>query len=258
MSVPFFAAACLPPARAHGPRRWALILAASALAGCAGTPPEWVPQSVRDAVAQFQASPHPAAPGPAPRPMLRPGDAFIFGRSTVMQVVGVETAVPGALRWRTGNVEWLASRDFFVPVLEHRYTSGATSSTIEGNPGALWPLEPGKTVAFTEQRTETLTLTGTQLRQTLRWTCTVQDARMSYVPAGDFETYRVACEARGDRVPLVLQRIQWDYAPALGHYVRREWLEGSRQREVVLSAALPAAVATPERLARTLGRLARE
>ena len=55
-----------------------------------------------------------------------------------------------------------------------------------------------------------------------------------------------------------LQTITWDYAPTLGHYVRRTWFEGRRQRKVMLSAALPGKVATPALIEAVLARLAGE
>ena len=49
-----------------------------------------------------------------------------------------------------------------------------------------------------------------------------------------------------------------DYAPSLGHYVRRTWFADRRQREVMLSAALPGKAATPARIEAVLARLAAE
>ena len=81
---------------------------------------------------------------------------------------------------------------------------------------------------------------------------------MSFVPAGDFATWHVRCAAFSPNFPLPLQTITWDYAPSLGHYVRRTWFEDRRQREVMLSAALPGKAATPARIEAVLARLAEE
>ena len=88
------------------------------------------------------------------------------------------------------------------------------------------------------------------------WTCEVVDARMSYVPAGDFETFHVRCEGRSDSLLFPTERLSWDYAPQMGHDVRRTWFAGGRERVATLSAALPGALATDERIAGVLRRLA--
>jgi hypothetical protein len=56
-----------------------------------------------------------------------------------------------------------------------------------------------------------------------------------------------------------IQVVYWDYAPRIGHYVRREsWLPRSGRRSVrELSAALPAALANPRRIDAVLERLAK-
>ena len=85
----------------------------------------------------------------------------------------------------------------------------------------------------------------------------MRETRSVSVPAGDFDSFHVRCEAlRADlpvRVPL--QVVSWDYAPSLGHYVRRTWFDAGRQRETALAAALPAPLATPARIAATRQRL---
>lgn len=95
-----------------------------------------------------------------------------------------------------------------------------------------------------------------EIRQ--RWDCEVVDARVSFLPPGDFATWHVRCSAFSSNFPVPLQTITWDYAPTLGHYVRRTWFEGRRQRKVMLSAALPGKVATPALIEAVLARLAGE
>jgi hypothetical protein len=110
-------------------------------------------------------------------------------------------------------------------------------------------------VDFVEERTEPGVFPGSQRQTTLQWTCEVQDIRLSVVPAGDFPTFHVVCRSRREGLPLVLQTARWDYAPSLGHFVRHSWNEGGRRHELVLSAALPGELATPQRLQRLLERL---
>ena len=75
------------------------------------------------------------------------------------------------------------------------------------------------------------------------------------MPAGDFETFHVRCKSYRQDFFLQLQTITWDYAPSLGHYVRRTWYERGRPRQSQLAAALPGALATAPRVAATLERL---
>jgi len=191
----------------------------------------------------------------APRPTLRAGDTFVFGRGTVRRV---QAHGADAITWRTTDGQTQrATPHFFAPLLQQDLPAGSQRSTLSGNPGALWPLRVGRSVSFEETRVSRLRSLGIERRTTLRWDCDVRETRHVSVPAGDFDTFHVRCEAhRADlpvRVPV--QVMAWDYAPSLGHYVRRQWFEAGQARESVLSAALPAEVATPARLDRVLQRL---
>ena len=151
------------------------------------------------------------------------------------------------------------TRDFFTPVLEQTLPDRRITSELSGQPGALWPLSVGKTATFSESRTVALSTSITAFNRDittqLRWTCEVVDTRVSQVPAGDFDTFHVACKAYRQGFFLPVQTVTWDYAPSLGHYVRRTWFEGGRQRQSVLGAALPGPLATAPRIASTLQRL---
>lgn len=190
---------------------------------------------------------------PAPRPAVRAGDTYIYGAASVRRVAAVS---PGALTWTTTDGQnFRTGRDFFTPLLEQTRPDQRLTSTLSGQPGALWPLSVGRTVSFGESRTTRLTAIDREVTTQLRWECAVIDTRVSQVPAGDFETYHVGCKAWRSGFFLPLQTITWDYAPSLGHYVRRTWFEGGRPRQAVLAAALPAPLATAPRIAATLERL---
>lgn len=191
---------------------------------------------------------------PAPRPTVRVGDTYVYGASSVRRVAAV---TPTALTWSTTDGErFRSSRDFFAPLLEQTRAQQRHRSTLDGQPGALWPLSVGKQVSFEETRVTWLATVDREITARLRWDCEVQDARLSSVPAGDFETFHVVCKAYRPGLFLPLQTVTWDYAPSLGHYVRRTWFEGGRARQATLAAALPAALATPPRIAAALQRLA--
>lgn len=191
---------------------------------------------------------------PAPRPAVRTGDTYVFGASSVRRVAAVTTT---GLTWTTTDGErYRSSRDFFAPLLEQSRPQQRHRSTLSGQPGALWPLSVGRQVSFEETRVTWLATVDREITTRLRWDCEVHDTRLSSVPAGDFDTFHVVCKAYRPGFFLPLQTVTWDYAPSLGHYVRRTWFEGGRAREATLAAALPASLATPPRIAATLQRLA--
>jgi hypothetical protein len=74
------------------------------------------------------------------------------------------------------------------------------------------------------------------------------------VPAGTFDTIPVKCERYSTTAMRLLEQREWDYAPELGHYVRRvavNYLQGTKR-----TAALSGPAATKSRLA-ALARQAR-
>ena len=191
----------------------------------------------------------PVAPGPAPRPTPREGDTYVWDARRLHRVVEVSAL---GVTWSKDHERHQTSADFFATPQRVTSLHAQTVSRLEGDPARLWPLEVGKSVSFIETRTDTAIATGRSTTQTLQWRCEVTDARMSYVPAGDYATYRVEC--RASRGPLPVQRISWEYAPLLGHYVRHVTVVQGREEERVLVARLPGALATPARIERLLNR----
>lgn len=234
---------------------WPALGLAVGLAGCSQLPTGLLTDAQ-------EALSHPATEAPvlqlpaAARPSYRVGDTFVFGRTGVERVSRVAR---DTLEWTgpEGQV-FLTRTDFFAPLLQQNRWGREIRSNLRGNPAALWPLQVGRSVSFEEDRTEPGLLPGSERKTTLQWTCGVQDVRLSVVPAGDFSSFHVVCRSRREGLPLVLQTARWDYAPSLGHFVRHSWNEGGRRHELVLSAALPGALATPERLQRLLERLQTE
>lgn len=204
----------------------------------------------------FDTRPVPASLPPAPRPSFARGDTFIYGATTVRRVSASNAQ---GVEWTTQRNELQrGSRDFFAPFHLYETPVSRIDSTLVGEPGKLWPLQVGNKVSFEESRRVTWKKTGHSRTQQLRWECEVVDTRMSYVPAGDFASYHVACRSYYPGFFLPVQVISWDYAPSIGHYVRRAWIDGRRSREMKLSAALPGKAATPARVAAVLERLAEE
>ena len=240
------------------PRTLALTAGALALGACTQLPaiPFHGDSLLERTRAALDTGPQRIALAPAARPTPRRGDTFVFGRSTVSRIDAVDAR---SVIWTLHDGRSLrATRNFFAPALSSEHPGRRVHSRIDGDPDALWPLAAGKRVGFVETRRTTWAQTGHVETLERRWECEVVDARMSFVPAGDFETWHLRCSSYAPNFPLPMQTITWDYAPSLGHYVRRTWFEDRRQREATLSAALPGSAATPARIEAVLARLAGE
>lgn len=232
---------------------WALL---AALAGCQSLPSGLLGDVQRSMQTEAAGVRAPVLLPPAPRPVYRVGDSFVFGRSSVRTVSAV---APGAISWRSGSAApggtvqtYRSAPELFAPVLDFPGQSDTPVSRIANRQGTLWPLQAGRSARFDEWRRPARPGAAERL---YRWACEVGEPRVVSVPAGDFASYPVSCRSSQDGLPLATQVLSWDYAPSLGHYVRRSWLDNGRQRETRLSAALPAELATPERMARVLQRL---
>lgn len=230
------------------------------LAGCQHLPAGLMGDLQRSVDNEDAAVKAPVTLPPAARPRYQSGDTFIYGRSSVRRVVAL---APDAVLWQGSAADpageplrYRTSTELFAPVLDFPGREDAAVSRITDREGSLWPLQAGRSTRFTEWR-RLPGLPGSEQRY--QWQCRVGEPRVVSVPAGDFPSYPVRCQAGLASLaglPLAAQqRLTWDYAPSLGHYVRRSWTENGRLRETVLSAALPAALATPERVARTVQRL---
>ncbi len=233
--------------------RCALAGAALALAGCAMVPAGGLDDAVQSIGTPDSGPVLVSDLPPAARPAWRNGDVFVFGRSTVRRIASRQGD-----RWiwqTTDGQSYTTTGHFFVPIVDQTLPGRHIRSRIEGRPEALWPLQAGRSVEFTEHRHLKQTVFGVEQTLEQRWRCEVVDTRYVSVPAGDFETFHVRCAARSARTGLPGQIMTWDYAPAIGHYVQRTWYEGGRVRQSVLSAALPGELATEARLQAVLQRL---
>jgi hypothetical protein len=232
----------------------ALTFIATALtAGCSHLPSGGLQDAIDALTPTESVAGIPRALPPAPRPAVRVGDTYVFGAASVRRVAAVSSS---ALTWITTDGQRIRTgRDFFTPVLEQTLPDRQTTSRLSGQPGALWPLSVGKKVSFEEARVTSMAVFDREIKTTLRWDCEVIDTRVSQVPAGDFDTFHVVCSARRSGLFVPLQTVTWDYAPSLGHYVRRTWFEGGQRRQSALAAALPGSLASASRVAATLERL---
>jgi len=181
---------------------WAgLGLALLALSGCA-----------RLSGSTTSATAKPAEPAPMP-PSLAMGDTFLFEDNGVQvkeQVTGF--AGPRATWQNDRGVSWVQAADVISPPISWSGDPrlGAGNQQIFGDPGKLFPLEPGKTVKFQVAGVSEKLPDGWQAENS----CTVVNREPMTVKAGTFQTWRIACQ-RGD----VLETIY--YVPDIMTYALR-------------------------------------
>lgn len=118
------------------------------------------------------------------------------------------------------------------PILPRLTWPGGESSLL-AEPDALWPLAPGNIVRFYEVRNEFDLMRRLTERKERVWRCRVLDMTITHTEMGAFETYPISCElrSRGSANRLLGTRL-WHYAPAVGHYVRREKIDSIGTQEI--------------------------
>ena len=196
-------------------------------------------------------------PAPVPLPEYEPGDAFVFSDGRVERVIDSDGP---RLTWAgLSGASYKRSRNFVVPVLEWRSGRATGRREVHGNPDALWPIGKSKSARF---RVVTETKANAQaglLRSVSLWVCKTGKLRSFTVKAGTYEAIPVKCDRYSPTTMRLLEQREWDYAPELGHYVRRvtvNYLRGTT-REVELVAALSGPAASKARLT-ALARSARQ
>lgn len=109
---------------------------------------------------------------------------------------------------------------------------------------SLWPLKSGKTASFTEL---VISRKSGEPENSYRrsWTCTVAGPERVAVMAGEFDTWKIACERYNNyqnRSKSKLREIRtWNYAPEINHYVlaEKQFFDGKPDRRLELLAVLP-------------------
>lgn len=176
------------------------------------------------------------------------GDAFVFSDGRVERVVrsSGDTVIWAGLSGPT----YTRSRNFIVPVLSWRSGRGTGSREVYGNPDALWPMERPRSVRF-RVVSETRNSPEASLKRSVAlWVCKSGKPRSFTVKAGVFDAVPVVCDRYSSTTMRLMERREWDYAPEIGHYIRRvsiNYLRGSK-REVELVAALSGPAASAARL----------
>ncbi len=198
-----------------------------------------------------------ALPAPVALPRYDSGDAFVFSDGRVERVI---TADGERVTWAgLKGPSYERSRNFVVPVLQWRNGRGTGIREVRGNPDALWPMDRSKSARFRVITETQATPQSARKRSVSLWVCKTGKARLLTVPAGTYSAFPVVCDRYSPTSMRLLERREWNYAPELGHYVRRSginYLRGTSS-SVELVAALSGPAATTARLT-ALSRNARQ
>lgn len=196
------------------------------------------------------------APALAWLPSYQPGDSYVWDDGRVERVVRVEGE---RIHWGgLGSGTYVRHRNIVVPILQWSTRGEEGRRRIHGDPDRLWPLDRPRSVRFrvvTESRSRP---DRPWVRSTALWRCETGRPAWVDVPAGRFEAVPIRCDRYSATTMRPIERISLDYAPELGHPVRRSLTSYGKAttRTTLLAATLHGPKATPERL-RALARKAR-
>jgi hypothetical protein len=182
-------------------------------------------------------------------PRYRPTDAFVFSDGRVERVIRVQR---DRITWSgLSGPSHVRDRNFVVPVLQWRSGKGEGARRIVGSPQQLWPLDRPKSVRFRAvAQTRTKPTAGWRRSATL-WTCKSAKPRTLTLRVGTFQTYPFSCDRHSATTMRLIERLEWDYAPDLNHYVKRssiDYFRGTRTN-IELVAAISGPAANRRRLA---------
>ena len=203
-------------------------------------------------------------PAPVTLPQYEPGDAFVFSDGRVERVVGIDGA---RMTWAgLSGKSYKRSRNFIVPVLQWRSGRATGSREVRGSPDELWPIDRPKSARFRVITETRATPQSATKRSVSLWVCKTGKAKLFKVPVGEYSAVPVLCDRYSPTTMRLLERREWDYAPELGHYIRRvtiNYLRGTtRTAELVAALSGPAAskprLAALAREARTASRARRD
>ncbi|MFI4951040.1 MAG: hypothetical protein ACHP7A_08395 [Caulobacterales bacterium] len=200
------------------------------------------------ALATSSAGPATAPDAPAGLPSYDLGDAFVFSDGRVEQVVAVRGDLVSWQGLQGGAYE--RSRNFVTPPSSWRMDQGEGRRFRSGRAASLWPLSPGKSVRFSVINETRRGADQPWERNMSLWACKVGPRHDTATPAGTFQVMTIGCDLFSPFNMRLLERVAWDYAPDLGHYVRRTNVDylAARTSSIVLTSALHGAAATRPRL----------
>lgn len=225
-----------PPAHdciRHGPgiavRLVSTVVAALALTGCAS-----------------QQIAGPALP-PASLPQVAVGNSYSFDDGRTERVIGRSADL---LRWRgNGDFTFATTGNVLMPRVAWSDTEARGERTISAVSGSLFPLSPGKSVAFQASRRTVDTRTGTTANVAETWQCRADGTARVTTEAGDFDTFRVSCTMTTMPSVTTLTRTFF-YAPSVDYYVRREDRSSGETSVITLTGFATAEPRLPVQAAR--------
>jgi len=191
----------------------------------------------------------PAAREAAPLPSYAAGDAFVYSDGRVEQVRSIDGDV---ISWAGLQGDpYQRPRNFVLPVLGWRFNQGEGRRSVSGHPETLWPLAPGKAARFSVITEFRRTPQAAWERNLALWTCKVGARHDVQVPAGRFPVMTIDCDRFSSWNMRLQERVSSDYAPDVGHYVRRTITDylAARATTIALTGALHGPAATRPRLA---------
>jgi hypothetical protein len=157
----------------------------------------------------------------APLPGYSPGDSYDFDDDTNVRVSEV---LGDHIRWQSGDGSvMVTTRNVMLPPV-FRTSSNLREEQRFTLPHPLFPLFPGRDVAFTDV-VITASPTGASITRHEQWQCSVGQPAQVWTGAGPFDTWTVDCSVvdleRGRHTSH-----RYFYAPSIGFYVRREDITG--------------------------------
>lgn len=170
----------------------------------------------------------PALP-PAALPTYAVGDQLTWSNGQTETVVAVDGE---KVSWRDqdGNT-FTGYRNFALPSLAWDYptTKAATEVAIPAN--TLWPLKSGNQADFTVSQRLNIKIHNSEVAYHDEWGCQVDGTERVTVALGHFDTFRLRCKRywRGSNIG----EITWNYAPALGRVVKRNWTGAKEPEELI-------------------------
>ena len=171
----------------------------------------------------------------APVPEFGVGDSYRFNDGTAASVTAIDR---DTVHWRGATGTYVTARDVLLPSLAWADGTAQGERRIAATPPLLFPLRPGKSVAFGAARTVRPRSGGPSVTVRENWRCNVAGTAHLDTVAGGFDTWRVDCsmtELPAAPGGVVVQR-SFYYAPEIGFYVRRDERMGDnslRQIELV-------------------------
>jgi hypothetical protein len=181
-----------------------------------------------------------------PLPDYGVGDSYKFTDGTTESVVAVDR---DQVRWSGADGTYVTSREVLLPRLGWANPTVQGARRISAGSPLLFPLQPGKSVAFNAARTVQPLAGGNPVTVNENWRCDVGGTAHVETWAGAFNTWRVTCamtEQPEKPGSLIVQR-SFYYAPEIGFYVRREERTGDGpMQEVELASYTSVEPALPE------------